>query len=1165
MSFPLSAEEKANYTSIIDGILAAADLQTVTRKKIRQGLEAAIDKDLSDQKIAIKSLIEARFDAISSDAAQAIPTPPSGAAAEPSPKQEANGHAQSDNGSEEVGADDGEINVSLTPAKKKQKRESSSEDADARLAAELQAQENRRSRGPLTRGGSATKQTKKPKPKAKAPRKKSEKRVRSDDDSDVEDSEAAGIKKRKAGGGFQKPFNLSYPLAELCGESQLSRPQVVKKLWEHIKANELQDPTDKRQIICDDKMQAVFKQSRVDMFQMNKLLGHQLYPIDEETPCDTKPLAPPRLYPSSITANSISPRLATADKNAPQSRNCRPHHPPIQQTSTFVASELLLFDPGRGRGRGGGGGSGGGGARGGGRGDGPRLHAGSGRGRGGRGRGGGGGGGGGGGAGHNTSGGAAPSDSVDEVGRGKPPAFKARAEAQNGDDDAETEVCFICANPISHHSLAPCNHATCHICALRLRALYKNKDCPHCRTAAPFVIFTDDAAKHFEDYADKEITSTDDNIGIRYAGEDIVGDTILLLRYNCPDADCDFAGLGWPDLHRHVRAVHHKKMCDLCTRNKKVFTHEHEMFTDKELGEHMRRGDDKPGAIDQTGFKGHPLCSFCGERFYDDDKLYEHCRNKHERCFICDRRDSRQPHYYRDYNALETHFKDDHFLCLDRECLEKKFVVFDTEIDLKAHQLSEHGNSLSKDVRRDARLVDMSGFDFRSRYQEERRGGGHSGGRENRGGRGRDPNAEPLPVSSAQPLRRDELAFQRQMAVNSSQSGASRPSAQPAARPSQPTQQAPRAQQPSTQPIIDAMQNVSINELSSLTPEQRAAATRHGAVIERATNLLGSDSTKITSFRSYISSYNRGSMTSEQLIDAFFALFSETSSNALGTLVREVADLFDDKRKAEALRKAWQNWRAINEDYPSLPGLGGMHGATTPSSGWAAAAAASASTPQAGAANPAAAAQQAKNSTRVLKLKNSTRRGSTGLEQTVMSIGSGSGSGGSGRGNGGGPSSTSYNSYSERVIPSSSSSAAFPALPGSSKSTAQPSWIGGTAASASRSGGGGGAVRSTQSTVNVTGNGIDSGGRRPVASGEDAFPALPAAPKPQTQIFGYGRGAVRRDLGGNRDTGFSWGGGGSSSNADAAEAAAAAAEEAGGATGGKGGKKKKKQVLVQWG
>lgn len=57
---------------------------------------------------------------------------------------------------------------------------------------------------------------------------------------------------------------------------------MVKKLWEYIKANELQDPKDKRQIRCDEKMQAVFKTGKVDMFQMNKLLGHQLYPIDEE-------------------------------------------------------------------------------------------------------------------------------------------------------------------------------------------------------------------------------------------------------------------------------------------------------------------------------------------------------------------------------------------------------------------------------------------------------------------------------------------------------------------------------------------------------------------------------------------------------------------------------------------------------------------------------------------------------------------------------------------------------------------------------------------------------------------------------------------------------------------------------------------------------------------
>ena len=49
----MTAEEEATYTRIIDSILATADLQTVTRKKIRQGLEAAVDKDLSDQKVGL--------------------------------------------------------------------------------------------------------------------------------------------------------------------------------------------------------------------------------------------------------------------------------------------------------------------------------------------------------------------------------------------------------------------------------------------------------------------------------------------------------------------------------------------------------------------------------------------------------------------------------------------------------------------------------------------------------------------------------------------------------------------------------------------------------------------------------------------------------------------------------------------------------------------------------------------------------------------------------------------------------------------------------------------------------------------------------------------------------------------------------------------------------
>jgi E3 ubiquitin-protein ligase ZNF598 len=607
---------------------------------------------------------------------------------------------------------------------------------------------------------------------------------------------------------------------------------------------------------------------------------------------------------------------------------------------------------------------------------------------------------------------------------------------------------------------------------------------------------------------------------------------VLLLRYNCPDETCDFAGLGWPDLHRHVKSVHHKRMCDLCTRNKKVFTHEHELFSDKELEKHMRHGDDRPGALDQTGFRGHPICGFCNERFYDDDKLYEHCRNKHERCFICDRRDSRQPHYYRNYNSLEEHFKKDHYLCLDPECLEKKFVVFESEMDLSAHKLSEHANTLSKDVRRDARLVDMSSFDYRRTYEQERRTG--RGGREGRG-RGRAPDSEPLPASSAQPMRRDEVAFQRQMAIHSAQSvsqrtfGGQLTSAASSQTPSRQPDPASPASRPEARPIEDTLETMTISDPAQMTPQERATLMRHQSVIERAQNLLGNDAAKMTTFRSEISSFRSGKRTAPQLIDAFFALFVDTSSTALATLVRELADLFDDVAKADALRKAWQDWRAINEDYPSLPGLGGMHGATTSNSGWAAAAASSPTT------RPSVTSQ--KHTTRILKLKNSTRRGSAaGLSPT-----------------GPAPAARSVPGATWLAAPRSSApaSSAFPALPGPSANSrpSAPSWAGGAGVIAAQ----------------TPRNGPASPAPRrqgPAPSGSEAFPALPAAPKPLTTIFGYGTGAVRRDLG-NRDTGFSWGG--RNEPAPAANASAPEEEDAEQGGRGKGKKKGKKQVLVAWG
>ena len=78
-------------------------------------------------------------------------------------------------------------------------------------------------------------------------------------------------------------MTLSAPLSALLdGEAQLSRPQTVKGIWAYVKKHDLQDPSDKRMLLCDGPMKAVFKQDKVHMFTMNKILGNHLYPADEE-------------------------------------------------------------------------------------------------------------------------------------------------------------------------------------------------------------------------------------------------------------------------------------------------------------------------------------------------------------------------------------------------------------------------------------------------------------------------------------------------------------------------------------------------------------------------------------------------------------------------------------------------------------------------------------------------------------------------------------------------------------------------------------------------------------------------------------------------------------------------------------------------------------------
>lgn len=91
---------------------------------------------------------------------------------------------------------------------------------------------------------------------------------------DSSTGDAADKKKRKTGA--QPPYRLSPELEAVVDANILPRPQVVKAIWDYIKSKALQNPEDKREIICDGKLEAIFKKAKVTMFEMNQLITKHL-------------------------------------------------------------------------------------------------------------------------------------------------------------------------------------------------------------------------------------------------------------------------------------------------------------------------------------------------------------------------------------------------------------------------------------------------------------------------------------------------------------------------------------------------------------------------------------------------------------------------------------------------------------------------------------------------------------------------------------------------------------------------------------------------------------------------------------------------------------------------------------------------------------------------
>ncbi len=87
---------------------------------------------------------------------------------------------------------------------------------------------------------------------------------------------AAKKSARKPNAAFMAPLTVSSTLAEVIGNKPMPRTEIVKKIWDYIKKNDLQDKKNRRMINADEKLKPIFGKSQISMFELAKAVNNQV-------------------------------------------------------------------------------------------------------------------------------------------------------------------------------------------------------------------------------------------------------------------------------------------------------------------------------------------------------------------------------------------------------------------------------------------------------------------------------------------------------------------------------------------------------------------------------------------------------------------------------------------------------------------------------------------------------------------------------------------------------------------------------------------------------------------------------------------------------------------------------------------------------------------------
>lgn len=87
---------------------------------------------------------------------------------------------------------------------------------------------------------------------------------------------AAKKSARKPNAAFMAPLTPNNSLGEVVGSKPLPRTEIVKKVWDYIKKNGLQDQKNKRMINADAKLKPLFGKAQISMFELAKIVNDNI-------------------------------------------------------------------------------------------------------------------------------------------------------------------------------------------------------------------------------------------------------------------------------------------------------------------------------------------------------------------------------------------------------------------------------------------------------------------------------------------------------------------------------------------------------------------------------------------------------------------------------------------------------------------------------------------------------------------------------------------------------------------------------------------------------------------------------------------------------------------------------------------------------------------------